>query len=209
MEMVAIVRNPIVLFFTSIVLCMQIAYAASGGARHGGKISRAQFATKMEQREPVDDVIFVDDESSEIFFFSEVLYMTGHKVVHRWEHEGREVSRVTFDIGGPRWRVFSRKTLDQNVKGKWTVLVTDEDGWPLASKVFVFGEEHKNKHLDKIMIGANEESAKNTPENSQEDLQGSIKETSSENNGEQENPTSSATQEQSEQPINEGDAAEE
>lgn len=131
--------------------------AAPGGKRHGGKISRAQFATQMDQREPIDDVVFIDDGAAEIFFFSEVLYMTGHKVIHRWEYEGKEVSRVSFDIGGPRWRVFSRKVLDEGVKGKWTVLVTDEDGWPLVSKVFVFGEVHKNKYLDEIMHGQPEQ----------------------------------------------------
>ena len=160
--MVATARNIFFSFFSIIwlfVFGIQTTQAAPGAARHGGKISRAQFATKMDQREPVDDVVFVDDTATEIFFFSEVLYMTGHKIVHRWEHEGREVSRVSFDIGGPRWRVFSRKSLDEEVKGKWTVLVTDEDGWPLTSKVFVFGEAHKNKQLDAIMHGKQDEGA--------------------------------------------------
>ncbi len=144
-------------FYLAILFVLAVSsktvFSASGGKQHGGKIARAQFATSMDQREPVDDVIFVDDKETEVYFFTEVLYMTGHKVVHRWEHDGKEVSRVSFDIGGPRWRVFSRKKLDETIKGKWTVLVTDEDGWPLASKIFVFGAEHKNKHLDDLMLG--------------------------------------------------------
>ncbi len=143
--------------FLTLMLGWQEIIAAPGGKQHGGKISRAQFATKMDQREPYDDVIFVDDTAKEIFFFTEVLYMTGHQVTHRWEFEGKEVSRVTFDIGGPRWRIFSRKTLDEGLKGRWEVLVTDEKGWPLTSKIFVFGQEYKNKYLDKIMHDKQEE----------------------------------------------------
>lgn len=139
------------LIFLGVVV--QSVNADTVGKSHGGKVSRAQFATKMDQREPVDDVVFIDDAATEVFFFSEILYMTGHKVIHRWEYEGKEVSRVSFDIGGPRWRVFSRKKLDENQKGKWSVMVTDEKGWPLASKVFVYGAEHKNKHLDLILHG--------------------------------------------------------
>lgn len=144
-----------ILFFLGVIV--QVVNAAPAGKAHGGKVSRAQFATKMDQREPVDDVVFVDDSTTEVFFFSEILYMTGHKVVHRWEYEGKEVSRVSFDIGGPRWRVFSRKKLSENQKGKWTVMVTDEKGWPLVAKVFVYGVEHKNKHLDAITQGQQNE----------------------------------------------------
>ncbi len=140
----------VLVFLSGVTLVVN---AAPSGKDHGGKVSRAQFATKMDQREPVDDVVFIDDSAAEVFFFSEILYMTGHKVVHRWEYEGKEMSRVSFDIGGPRWRVFSRKKLSEQQKGKWTVMVTDEKGWPLTAKMFVYGVEHKNKHLDMILHG--------------------------------------------------------
>lgn len=153
--MFAVIRNKLAIVLAVLVFLggMQVVNAAPSGKDHGGKVSRAQFATKMDQREPVDDVVFIDDSAKEVFFFSEILYMTGHKVVHRWEYEGKEVSRVSFDIGGPRWRVFSRKKLSEQQKGKWTVLVTDEKGWPLTAKVFVYGAEHKNKYLDAMLHG--------------------------------------------------------
>lgn len=160
--MTSIIKNKLAFVLAVLVFLSggtQVVNAAPGGKDHGGKVSRALFATKMDQREPVDDVVFIDDSTAEIFFFSEILYMTGHKVIHRWEYEGKEVSRVSFDIGGPRWRVFSRKKLSEQQKGKWTVMVTDGKGWPLTAKMFVYGAEYKNKHLDMILHGQQDDNS--------------------------------------------------
>lgn len=164
--MTSIIKNKLAFVLAVLVFLSggtQVVNAAPAGKDHGGKVSRAQFATKMDQREPVDDVVFIDDSTVEIFFFSEILYMTGHKVIHRWEYEGKEISRVSFDIGGPRWRVFSRKKLSEQQKGKWTVMVTDEKGWPLTAKMFVYGAEYKNKYLDMILYGQPNDDSANKP----------------------------------------------
>ena len=46
------------------------------------------------------------------------------------------MAEVRFRIGGPRWRVYSRKTLDPAQLGRWTVVVTDGSGWPLHAETF-------------------------------------------------------------------------
>lgn len=115
--------------------------------KHNGRVSRAQFTTSINQREPVDEVVFLDDSANEVYFFTEILSMTGHKVIHRWEYNGQVMAKVGFDIGGPRWRINTKKKLNPNQKGKWTVVVTDGDGWPLAAKMFIYGNKEKEEYL--------------------------------------------------------------
>ena len=123
---------------------------AEPGIKHGGKVARAIFTSDILQREPVDSVVFLGDSSTEVYFFTEVLYMTGHKVFHRWEKDGELISSVSFDVGGPRWRVYSKKLLDEETYGRWTVVVTDEDGWPLVVKMFIHGASEMGRYLREI-----------------------------------------------------------
>ncbi len=133
--------------------CMAVVFAGSawaGPSRHGGRIVRAQFTTAIDQREPVDNIAYLDDSATVVYFFTEILSMTGNKVFHRWEHNGQVVSKVAFDVGGPRWRINTKKRLDPSLKGTWTVVVTDGDGWPLIAKMFIFGSDEKDSYLDEV-----------------------------------------------------------
>jgi hypothetical protein len=57
-------------------------------------------------------------------------------VTHRWMYKGRVVSQVPFKVRGPRWRVNSRKDIDPDQVGEWTVTVVDQSGWPLYTEMF-------------------------------------------------------------------------
>ena len=101
-------------------------------------VSRAQFTTDIRDREPIDQVVILDNRVSNVYFFSELRGLEGRTVSHRWEYEGRVISEVPFEVGGPRWRVYSRKTLDSEMLGKWTVIVVDQSGWPLHAGIFEY-----------------------------------------------------------------------
>ena len=45
---------------------------------------------------------------------------------------------VPFDIGGPRWRVYSSKKLLSGWVGEWTVAVVDEAGKTLREASFAY-----------------------------------------------------------------------
>ena len=104
-------------------------------------VTRAQFTTGIVDREPTDKVVVVDDALSEIYYFTELRNLQGRKVTHRWEHDGHTVSEVTFMVEGPRWRVFSKKTLNQSMGGKWTVFVVDQSGWPIHANMFKYADD--------------------------------------------------------------------
>ncbi len=90
-----------------------------------GKVTRASFTTGIENREPVDSIDTLTNDQSQVFFFTEVMNLTGQTVTHRWEYKDQVMAEVSFDVGGPRWRVYSSKRLFPGWLGDWTVVVTD------------------------------------------------------------------------------------
>jgi len=102
-------------------------------------VARAIFTSNIVDREPVDQVVSVGEDQESIYFFTDLRNLQGRVVTHRWEFEGEFMGEVKFQVEGPRWRVYSKKTLNPVVVGKWTVLVLDESGWPLHASIFMQG----------------------------------------------------------------------
>ncbi|MFA7620175.1 MAG: DUF2914 domain-containing protein, partial [Thiohalomonadaceae bacterium] len=69
-----------------------------------------------------------------IYFFTELRDMEGQTVSHRWEQDGEVMAEVPFNVGGPRWRVWSSKNIDSGATGEWSVAVVDGAGNELARK---------------------------------------------------------------------------
>lgn len=103
-------------------------------------VARALFTTGIVNREPVDQVVSVGENQDSIYFFTDLRNLQGRTVIHRWEFEGQFMGEVKFEVGGPRWRVYSKKTLYPDMSGKWTVMVLDQSGWPLHASMFMQGE---------------------------------------------------------------------
>ena len=96
------------------------------------------FTTGVENREPIDQVTFVETDVSRIYFFSDLRGLTGQKVRHRWSYQGEVVAEVEFSVGGPRWRVWSSKELRPQKVGDWTVEIVLENDEVLASETFTY-----------------------------------------------------------------------
>jgi len=103
-----------------------------------GKVARAIVTTAVENREPIDRVLILENNFSKIFFFSDLRHMQGETITHRWEYEGKVVMRKTFDVKGPRWRVFSLKEMEPDMLGHWTVVITDKNDCPLKAVIFQY-----------------------------------------------------------------------
>ena len=91
-------------------------------------IKRAGFTSAIEEREPVDDVDSLTADGARIFYFTEIVNMQGRVITHRWIYEDKTMAEVTFQIGGPRWRVYSSKNLLPKWIGVWKVEVVDDAG---------------------------------------------------------------------------------
>ncbi len=99
-------------------------------------VARAQFATAISNREPVDDIVLLARPASEVYFFTDLRHLEERTVTHRWEFNGKLVSIVHFNVKGPRWRVYSRVDVEPHQLGEWSVTVIDESGWPLHTELF-------------------------------------------------------------------------
>jgi hypothetical protein len=105
-----------------------------------GEVVRSTFTTGVVNREPQDSVTQLTNDNVQVMFFTELRDMSGETITHRWEHAGAVVAEVPFDVGGPRWRVYSAKSLDPNWIGEWKVTVVDSAGHVLDQDAFTLVE---------------------------------------------------------------------
>jgi hypothetical protein len=108
------------------------------GAQPAENVKRAVFTNSVDEREPVNDIDSLSTDSTRVFFFTELVDLTGTSVTHRWTFNGETMAEVSFEIGAPRWRVFSSKRLIPDWVGVWKVEVVDAQGVAMAEKRLVY-----------------------------------------------------------------------
>lgn len=118
-------------FFLSLVgLC----YADS----FNGDVVRALFTTKIKNNEPQNEVLILENNKRNIYFFTELRDMQGKTIIHRWEYQGDVVKKEHIKIKPGKTKVYSKYRLLPKQTGRWTVVVTDEKGWPLKAAIFKY-----------------------------------------------------------------------
>jgi hypothetical protein len=118
------------------------------GAR---RVVQGIFTTRIVDREPVDQVLVLTNDHDVIYFFTDLRHFEGETVTHRWEYENNLVSEKKFEVGGPRWRVYSQKQLNPRMTGRWSVVVTDGKGWPVYAAVFDYVEKDGARTVSAIL----------------------------------------------------------
>ncbi|MCP4075322.1 MAG: DUF2914 domain-containing protein [Gammaproteobacteria bacterium] len=103
-----------------------------------GEVSRAQFTTKIQDREPVDIIVTLSTDQTQVSYFSELNDLSGKKITHQWIYKDKVMFEKMFQVGGARWRVWSSKTLQPGWTGQWTVITLDEDRTPLLKQIFEY-----------------------------------------------------------------------
>lgn len=105
-----------------------------------GNVARATFTKGMADREPIDSIDTLSSAENKIYYFTDLRDMAGQTVTHRWEYNGKVMAEVPFTVGGPRWRVFSSKNLENIWLGEWKVTVIDQSGGVLAVNTFKYNK---------------------------------------------------------------------
>lgn len=108
-----------------------LAFALSGAAL--ADVARSHFTRGITDREPVDHLTTASNINP-LYFFTELVDMAGAEVTHRWRFEGQIMADVTFQVEGPRWRVYSSKEMLPEWNGLWTVEVLGPDGYILTRR---------------------------------------------------------------------------
>lgn len=110
-------------------------------ARADGTVARDMFTTAVEHREPVDQLNKVPADIPVIYYYTDLRNLAGQTVTHRWSYRGELMAEVPFEVGGPRWRVWSSKKLRPTWTGQWIVTVHDADGNRIASDALIVGAD--------------------------------------------------------------------
>ena len=104
-------------------------------------ISNAVFALNIEDRVPINIVEEADNSLGKIYFFTNIRNLDGEHITHRWIYKDKVMADVSFDINGPRWRVWSSKNLWYTWIGEWKVQVLSRDGSLLYEKIFNYTDK--------------------------------------------------------------------
>lgn len=108
-------------------------------ALSAGEVSRAMFTIGVQDREPVLSVDSINSTAyNSISFFTELNDLSGHNVTHQWTFNDQVMFEKTFEVKGPRWRVWTSKTLAPDWTGSWTVNVLDDDRTVLSTRSFEY-----------------------------------------------------------------------
>ncbi|MCK4865938.1 MAG: DUF2914 domain-containing protein [Gammaproteobacteria bacterium] len=99
-----------------------------------GSVVRSAFTRTIDEREPAESLENLTNENGQVKFFTELRDMSGQTAVHRWEYDGKIVAEVEFNVKGPRWRVWSSKSLTPQWTGEWKVSVINGAGEVISEK---------------------------------------------------------------------------
>jgi hypothetical protein len=99
-------------------------------------VVRALLTSGIENREPTDEIVSISKNQDRIYFFTEFTDLKGKLIKHRWEHQGKIMGEVNFNVGSNQWRCYSSKNLLPEWTGIWTVSVIDENNNVLVETYF-------------------------------------------------------------------------
>lgn len=126
------------ILMAGLVIICELGIALQVQAAKKPVVFSAVFTTAIEDRSPVDQVLLLTNTTEKIFFHTDLRHLENRNIIHRWEFNGKVVSSKKFEVKGPRWRVYSSKTLRPEQLGTWRVVVTTENGWPLKAAIFKY-----------------------------------------------------------------------
>lgn len=108
---------------------------------HSSYVKRFVVSAGVKQREPVGEIsdIIVDaNQIATVYVYSEVHGLKDRHLVYLWKHNQKELARVEVGVWGNLWRSYSRKYLNQKMRGDFIVELRTAEGELLAETAFQF-----------------------------------------------------------------------
>lgn len=105
------------------------------------KITQFDFATSVEDRQPVNTDTTFSADVKKVYCFTQVEGVTDTtRITHVWHHKQEEKARIDLNVANSPWRTWSSKTILESWTGPWRVVILDSEGNVLDSKNFVITE---------------------------------------------------------------------
>lgn len=100
------------------------------------RVIRASINTAPKNGEPGDPfktpVILGQDESKELFYFSQIKNMAGHTLFHAWYKDGQLIIKKQFEVKNDNAKLISSRKLTVKEAGEWQVVLMDKKGKTLS-----------------------------------------------------------------------------
>ncbi|MBI4063736.1 MAG: DUF2914 domain-containing protein [Elusimicrobia bacterium] len=98
----------------------------------------ALVARDVIAKQPADpNTVFPQDSGFLVLWTKVTAKQAPTAITHVWYYLGKEVMRVKLDVKSPRYRTWSRKTIEPDQQGKWKAEVLGPDGTVLAAVEFI------------------------------------------------------------------------
>ncbi len=93
------------------------------------------------KREPNGRLSRIPSGTGAIIYFSDIHRPSGKPLYHEWSFNGKQVDKIAVGRpSGPRWRSWSRKTVEKEGIGVWRVRVSEGDGVVLLADSILSGK---------------------------------------------------------------------
>lgn len=119
--------------FLFVIFCI-VAFPVQAAAIQVVDVS---ITSAIENRMPVDNLEVYPADYGKLYCFTRIVGAEQEtQITHVWFYEDQEMARVTLPVQSADWRTFSSKRFLPQWVGQWSVVIEDEQGFPLTEVMF-------------------------------------------------------------------------
>ena len=108
-----------------------------------GHVQRFLITNGVRANEPVGSIAEIAEDSRvagllKVYAFADVKNLRGETLRYRWLRDGGIAADIEIEVGSARWRSYTSKYLNAQMRGAWRVELSNSDGQLLASTAFEY-----------------------------------------------------------------------
>lgn len=108
-----------------------------------GHVQRFLITNGVRANEPVGSIAEIAEDSRvagllKVYAFADVKNLRGETLHYRWLRDNAVAADIEIEVGSERWRSYTSKYLNAQMRGAWRVELRDADGQILASTAFEY-----------------------------------------------------------------------
>jgi hypothetical protein len=93
-----------------------------------GQVENATFTSDVVDGAPTDYTDEFSNQTSKVYYYTDLLGLKGQTAVHRWKHEGKVIQEVKIAVDKERMPAWSMNEMQPELTGAWSVEVVDGGG---------------------------------------------------------------------------------
>jgi hypothetical protein len=105
------------------------------------QIKRFVLAKTVRDKEPVGNINEINFDANNIatvYAYSHAVGLRDETLYYKWQLNGKKIAKVKVGVGSDRWRSYSRKYIQPQMHGNWSVTLENKQGEILAISRFQY-----------------------------------------------------------------------